>query len=237
MRRPDIPPDLEAAIMRCLKHDPNERFPDVAHFARAIAPFGSGACALIPDAIEQTLRQQLRRYSGQAMIVKPVALASTSQVSATSTTQEAPAVTEDSVPELRPRRTKTWVALAVVATAGATYGLLVNAHLLKRLDPSALPPDVTATSSVLVASASAPSASIDAREARGAGDDEPPPDDERVGAPVGVEHDQEEALTSLNGGARPLRPERRAFRRASGSAGRRRPRARARSTRRGAART
>ena len=147
-RRPDIPPDLEAAIMRCLKHDVNERFPDVAHFARAIAPFGSGACALIPDAIEQTLRQQLRRYSGQAIIVKPMNAAQP-PVSATSTTQEAPAVTEDSVPELRPRRTKTWVALAVVATAGATYGLLVNAHLLRRLNPSAMPPDVATTSSVV----------------------------------------------------------------------------------------
>jgi hypothetical protein len=73
-------------------------------------------------------------------------------VNPNTTTQEAPAVTEDSVPELRPRRTKLWVAVAVVATAGATYGLLVNAHLLRR-GAATLPP--AATTSAVVASASA----------------------------------------------------------------------------------
>ena len=159
-KRPDIPEQLDVAIMKCLKHDPDERWPDVAAFARAIAPFGTGACAMLPDAIEHTLRQQLRRYSGQAMMIRPTpATAATVPVvqNLASTTQEAPAVTEDSVPELRPRRTGLKIAIAVIATAAATYLLLVNAHLLQKLRPSPAP-DPGAMSAAIAAS-DTPSAS------------------------------------------------------------------------------
>jgi len=158
-KRADIPEQLDLAIMKCLKHDPDERWPDVAALARAIAPFGTGACAMLPEAIEQTLRQQLRRYSGQAIMIKPptpgAAVVPVTQSLASTTTQEAPAVTEDSVPELRPRRTGLKIGIAVVATAIATYLLLVNAHLLQKLRPAAAP-DTGATTSV--AAASVPSA-------------------------------------------------------------------------------
>ena len=161
--RPEIPPGLDAAIMRCLEHDPTNRWPDVAHFARAIAPFGTGACASFPDAIEQTLRQQLRRYSGSKAFVPrpPTPITAMVPVNPTTTTQEAPAVSEDSVPELQPRRRKLWVALAVIATAGATYGLLVNAHVLQSFAFSGPPADATtplAQPSDSLASASASAA-------------------------------------------------------------------------------
>lgn len=167
-KRPDIPEGLDAAIMKCLQHDPNERWPDVAAFARAIAPFGTGACAMLPDAIENTLRQQLRRYSGQAMMIRPTpATAATVPVvqNLASTTQEAPAVTEDSVPELRPRRTGLKIGIAVIATAGATYLLLVNAHLLQKLRPSSAP-DTGAMSAVAVASDTASASSAPAIHAK-----------------------------------------------------------------------
>jgi serine/threonine-protein kinase len=169
-KRPEVPEQLEAAIMKCLQHDPNDRWPDVAAYARAIAPFGTGACAMIPDAIEQTLRQQLRRYSGQAMLIRPMTpnampnAVTLPAVPSPSTTQEAPAVTEDSVPELRPRRTGLWVGLAVIGTAAATYLLLVNGHLLQKLRPSA-PPDTGATTSVAAASVE-PTASSSAIHAK-----------------------------------------------------------------------
>ncbi|MFO0761346.1 MAG: serine/threonine-protein kinase [Byssovorax sp.] len=38
--REDLPPDLEAAVLRCLKRNINERFTNVAELAAAIAPFG-----------------------------------------------------------------------------------------------------------------------------------------------------------------------------------------------------
>ncbi len=69
--RPEIPDPLDDAILKCLQQDPDDRFPDVAKFARAIGPYGTGACAFLVNSIEQTLRQQLRRYSGQAILLKP----------------------------------------------------------------------------------------------------------------------------------------------------------------------
>ena len=40
-RRPDAPQQLEAVILRCLEKDRERRVPNVAEFARAIAPFGT----------------------------------------------------------------------------------------------------------------------------------------------------------------------------------------------------
>jgi len=71
--RPEIPAELDAALMRCLSQDPAERFADVAQLAAAIAPFGTGACAALVESIEQTLRQELRRFTGSTIIARPPA--------------------------------------------------------------------------------------------------------------------------------------------------------------------
>jgi serine/threonine-protein kinase len=44
-RRPDgtIPPELERAVLRCLRRNPNERFPSVTELGAALAPFATGA--------------------------------------------------------------------------------------------------------------------------------------------------------------------------------------------------
>ena len=47
-RRPDLPPDLAAVVMRALAKDPNERYPDVAAFAAALAPFGPTGASIVP---------------------------------------------------------------------------------------------------------------------------------------------------------------------------------------------
>src|SRR5262249_49159922 len=39
--RPDLPPPLETAIMRCLEKDRTKRFPNVGELAAAIAPFAT----------------------------------------------------------------------------------------------------------------------------------------------------------------------------------------------------
>lgn len=69
--RPEIPDPLDDAILKCLQQDPDDRFQDVAQFAKAIGPYGTGACSAMVDSIEQTLRQRLRRYSGKAIMVRP----------------------------------------------------------------------------------------------------------------------------------------------------------------------
>lgn len=51
--RPEISPALADAIMRCLERDPDRRWPDVAAFVQAIAPYGGGH--LIPT-VQRVLR-------------------------------------------------------------------------------------------------------------------------------------------------------------------------------------
>jgi tRNA A-37 threonylcarbamoyl transferase component Bud32 len=63
-RRADAPEELDAAIARCLKREPAERFADVAEVARAIAPFGSGALADHVQRIEQTLARAGKGLDG-----------------------------------------------------------------------------------------------------------------------------------------------------------------------------
>jgi hypothetical protein len=41
----EVPAELSAVIMRCLRKDPNERYADVASLAEALSPFGSGRFA------------------------------------------------------------------------------------------------------------------------------------------------------------------------------------------------
>ncbi|MEJ7729293.1 MAG: serine/threonine-protein kinase [Polyangiaceae bacterium] len=45
-RRPDVPESLEGIIRRCMRRPVAARYPNVAELARALAPFGSGKCAL-----------------------------------------------------------------------------------------------------------------------------------------------------------------------------------------------
>jgi serine/threonine-protein kinase len=59
--RPEIPEDLDAVILRCLRQDPAERFADVSQLAAAIAPFGTGAYGQLVEGIQHTLGQSARR--------------------------------------------------------------------------------------------------------------------------------------------------------------------------------
>lgn len=53
--RPDLPPALEAAILRCIRKEPHERFANVAELAAAIAPFGPPAAAGYAERIARVL--------------------------------------------------------------------------------------------------------------------------------------------------------------------------------------
>ena len=53
--RPDIPPELEAAITRALAKLPDERFADVLGFARALEPFAGSRARAMMDSIATAL--------------------------------------------------------------------------------------------------------------------------------------------------------------------------------------
>jgi eukaryotic-like serine/threonine-protein kinase len=58
-RRGDLPPQLEAVILRCLEKDPNRRFADVAELAAALAPFGLPSTALAAEEAARVLGRKL----------------------------------------------------------------------------------------------------------------------------------------------------------------------------------
>ncbi len=58
--RPELPEGLEAAVMRCIRRAPGDRFQSVAELAAAIEPFGSGAQTEYAARIARTLARSTR---------------------------------------------------------------------------------------------------------------------------------------------------------------------------------
>jgi serine/threonine-protein kinase len=55
-KRPDVPPELELAVFRCMERDMSRRFANVGELAQAIAPFGSGAHSPLVARVAHTLQ-------------------------------------------------------------------------------------------------------------------------------------------------------------------------------------
>jgi serine/threonine-protein kinase len=53
--RRDVPPELEATVMRCLARDRDRRWPSAAAFARALSPYGSAGCFMQLASVQREL--------------------------------------------------------------------------------------------------------------------------------------------------------------------------------------
>jgi serine/threonine-protein kinase len=78
----DVPPALEAVVMRCLEKDPQRRFPHVAALAQALAPFGGSAALIAAERIARVVRASTS--SAEAEASGPVSAAAVSGVAQTS---------------------------------------------------------------------------------------------------------------------------------------------------------
>jgi serine/threonine-protein kinase len=129
--RPDVPPGLEAVVMRCLARERDERMPSAAALLRALAPFADA-----PDAATQ------RALSFAAVHADPLDVASVSAPTSSRTAAPAPR---------RPRAAL--LALGALAVAGLG-GAAAFALLGRRPAPARGPaPSASAT---LVTAAVAP---------------------------------------------------------------------------------
>ncbi|WP_437332146.1 serine/threonine-protein kinase [Sorangium sp. So ce394] len=63
-RRSDVPPELDAAIQRCLTHDREQRWRDVAAFAGALAPHAPARARGYPERVSRVLDMQRLSLSG-----------------------------------------------------------------------------------------------------------------------------------------------------------------------------
>jgi eukaryotic-like serine/threonine-protein kinase len=70
-RRPDAPPQLEAAVLRCLEKDRERRMPNVAELARAIAPFGPYEARASVERISRVLGEATHPHSAPAPTFEP----------------------------------------------------------------------------------------------------------------------------------------------------------------------
>jgi len=143
--RSEIPPALDAVVIRCLRKDPALRFQDVAALAAALGPFGSPSSADVPARIAQLIHAGATGVTTAAEDAAPaptpaaslpgqrtIASAQTSPLSdAAAADGAATARTQAFVPvsvEARPRkRTRSpvigLVGAGAILAAGAAYWL------------------------------------------------------------------------------------------------------------------
>jgi serine/threonine-protein kinase len=110
---PEVPPGLSAAVMKCLEKKPDQRYPDVATFAEAIAPYGSSQRWLAPGEFS---RPSLQRISD--MSTDPTLVARARDVALTARSWET-----GSVAQRRRWSSRTLVVTLAVLTVGVIAAL------------------------------------------------------------------------------------------------------------------
>jgi serine/threonine-protein kinase len=156
--RPDLPEELETAIMTCLQRDRVDRFRDVAALAAAIAPFApaSPSPAFLLGALRRASSVPGRVDDTPTVHTPPSTTAATAPVAAPSATSAATSsvappsrsaslVWQDTPQQPEPTRRRFRVA-AVVAMAAALGGVLVLVVLRGRArDQLVIQPALAAT--------------------------------------------------------------------------------------------
>jgi serine/threonine-protein kinase len=125
--RPEIPEELEAAVLRCLAKNREERFTDTAEVAAALAPFAGENGAQIAQRCQRILEAAGLRSAGSSIVV-PVgpasvgprsrALPSSVPTAVTGGGDSAPIASKESTISAAPPS-----ARAVSATTGPTTGV------------------------------------------------------------------------------------------------------------------
>jgi tRNA A-37 threonylcarbamoyl transferase component Bud32 len=69
--RPDVPPELDAAVAGSLEKDRDRRYPNVAHLAAALAPFGSASARASAERIARVLGVQAAMPQGAMRLSQP----------------------------------------------------------------------------------------------------------------------------------------------------------------------
>ncbi|WP_437961686.1 protein kinase [Sorangium sp. So ce119] len=132
--RVDVPPGLEAVILRCLEKTPERRFRDVGELAAALAPFASGRARL-----------SVERISGIARSSGPPRPATASGGVATSPTLASTSPTWSGTVVTRKRHVGLAVALGVGLSLVAAVGAF--AFLTGRARPGDAPAEPSASAS------------------------------------------------------------------------------------------
>jgi len=92
--RPEIQPDVEQAILRCLRKSPADRFANVSELARALAPFGDDTAPVSSARVDRLLHRRpsspVLRHSGEPSATPALARVSSIPPVATSLVRSSP---------------------------------------------------------------------------------------------------------------------------------------------------
>jgi serine/threonine-protein kinase len=153
--RSDLPPALDALVMRCLEKEASKRFPDVAHLAQALAPFGSLEVRASADRIGRVVRAKLPSSVDLAAEVSSTSVVHAPPPAVASQTAAAFGKTELS---FVPRRSR---ALPLVAS-GAALAVAAVAGIVLLRGPAPVPAAATSgPASPVVTSPSPPPIAAD----------------------------------------------------------------------------
>jgi serine/threonine protein kinase len=157
--RPDIPPEVEAVILRCVEKDRGRRYANIAAFAHALVDFGPKRARSSVERITRTI--QAAGLSASALDLPPSseAASSAAQASAGGGT----AAPWGRTTTVKPKRTGTVVlvggAVLVAAVGALAFGLKRGQPPVVGLEASSVAAHPVAPSAVVVPSGSdAPSA-------------------------------------------------------------------------------
>jgi serine/threonine-protein kinase len=145
LHRPDLPPALEAAILHALEKKPDERYPNVAAFAAAIAPFGRAAALLSAERIARMQgapMPSIERPTSNSIAPPPASVVTGSSSasvgsaasvgpsipSAAQVTHTSPSVATPSVPPPASVITQPSAGTAAQAATGAAPGAITGNH-------------------------------------------------------------------------------------------------------------
>jgi eukaryotic-like serine/threonine-protein kinase len=128
--RPDVPPELDAAIHRCLAKRPQDRFANVAEFASAIAPFGQQQSGLSVTRITHILGvSQVPQLAPAAAVSRSPTVQPAQNPQAGTNSQLAQSLSSPSASAPPPKGRSAWVValpvFAVLAIGGAVATYVV----------------------------------------------------------------------------------------------------------------
>jgi serine/threonine-protein kinase len=175
-KRPEIPPGLEAVVIRCLQKDPGHRFANIAELAAAIAGFAPPHARMVAERCWRTLNAAglIRR---EPMPSVP-SLNAMSQAGAGGTaplpeTRDARPSTAAPPPAPQAQTSRNWgrtnpslgrpprfVALAVGAAGLGTVAVVIGLVLVLRASTSPEPPLTTTTTTAVEGAEVSPTAAL-----------------------------------------------------------------------------
>ncbi|HEU4406519.1 MAG TPA: serine/threonine-protein kinase [Polyangiaceae bacterium] len=190
--RADVPPELEAAVVRCLSRAREERFGDVAELAAALAPFGPPGAEEAAERVARVLYPNRPRSLPPPRSTPPRSgRAAATSGGPTARSIEGSARSDAPGPPPGPA----WRGLAMLVGFGGALAGLVAIVTLALLRPGA--PRVSASSSVDLASA---------RPAAGAPSAAAPPRDPPAAAPTLAPPSPAAAAPEASASAAPATP-------------------------------